>query len=193
MWSITENRVLSLSVYANSVVTRSGTTPVWGTFPIEVHRTCAVNRQITDYNTVRHYYGKSPMWINYFSCSYCCSLFIVILDTYCPWWCHGISNNNGLNIGVLAKYGQHDSDRIFKQISLDENYISVHISLAFIPKGPIHCHGDWQPIINGGESATSHYLILMGTWRNNNVIITSKRRRFDAIMTLSLHHVPAGI
>ena len=32
-----------------------------------------------------------------------------------------------------------------------------------------------------------------GTWRNNNVIITSKRRRFDVIMTLLLRHVPAGV
>ena len=30
------------------------------------------------------------------------------------------------------------------------------------------------------------------TWRNNNVIMTSKRRRFDVIITLSLRHVPVG-
>ena len=28
------------------------------------------------------------------------------------------------------------------------------------------------------------------TWRNTSVIITSKRRRFDVIMTLLVHHVP---
>ena len=31
------------------------------------------------------------------------------------------------------------------------------------------------------------------TWRNNNVIITSKRRRFDVIMTLLWRRVPAGV
>ena len=31
------------------------------------------------------------------------------------------------------------------------------------------------------------------TRRNNNAIITPKRRRFDVIMTLLLRHVPAGI
>ena len=30
------------------------------------------------------------------------------------------------------------------------------------------------------------------TWRNNNVIMTSKRRRFDEIMTLSMRGVSAG-
>ena len=30
------------------------------------------------------------------------------------------------------------------------------------------------------------------TQRNDDVIITSKRRRFDVIMTLLLRHVPAG-
>ena len=32
----------------------------------------------------------------------------------------------------------------------------------------------------------------VGTQRNDNVIITSKRRRFDVIMTLLLRRVPAG-
>ena len=31
-----------------------------------------------------------------------------------------------------------------------------------------------------------------GTWRNNNVIMTPKRRRFDVIMTLLLRRVSAG-
>ena len=32
-----------------------------------------------------------------------------------------------------------------------------------------------------------------GTRRNNNVIMTSKRRRFDVIMTSLLRHVPTGL
>ena len=35
--------------------------------------------------------------------------------------------------------------------------------------------------------------IRVGTRRNNNAIITSKRRRFDVIMTSLLRRVPAGI
>ena len=31
-----------------------------------------------------------------------------------------------------------------------------------------------------------------GTWRNNNVIITTSRRRFDAIITSLLRRVPTG-
>ena len=33
---------------------------------------------------------------------------------------------------------------------------------------------------------------LTDRWRNNNVIITSKRRRFDVKMTLLLRRVPAA-
>ena len=38
-----------------------------------------------------------------------------------------------------------------------------------------------------------HWAIPTDTWRNNNVIITSKRHRFDVIMTLLLRRVSTGM
>ena len=49
---------------------------------------------------------------------------------------------------------------------------------------------------NRGRNTTFSSFLLeyspAGTWRINNVIMTSKRRRFDVIMTLLLRRVPAG-
>ena len=55
------------------------------------------------------------------------------------------------------------------------------------------CHGViWKVLMTYGSLlwSNSH---PVGTRRNNNVIMTSKGRRFDVIMTLLLRHVPAGI
>ena len=39
---------------------------------------------------------------------------------------------------------------------------------------------------------TQFVQIATGIWRNDNVIMTSKRRRFDVIMPLILCHMPIG-
>ena len=77
-------------------------------------------------------------------------------------------------------------------------YFATHFfCLFFIRKGSFRCTA-LIPIISvmyravsmlydGSSNATP-----ADTWLNNNVIITSKRRRFDVIMTLLLSHVSAG-
>ena len=55
--------------------------------------------------------------------------------------------------------GRHFADNIFKCIFLDENvWISLKISLKFVPKGPINNIPALLQIMVGAVQATSHYL-----------------------------------
>ena len=60
--------------------------------------------------------------------------------------------------------------------------------------------GGYQTLLKHNEEQTMVIIpspcqrgLLTGTWRNNNVIMTSKRRRFGVIMTLSLRRVFSGL
>ena len=55
--------------------------------------------------------------------------------------------------------GRHFADIIFKCIFLNENvWISIEISLKFIPKGPMHNIPALVQIMACADQATSHYL-----------------------------------
>ena len=69
----------------------------------------------------------------------------------------------------------------------------IHVTCVQHQRCP---HDTWVPRSELISHSRSNSLIIgipVDTQRNNNVIMTSKRRRFDIIITLLLRRVPTGI
>ena len=94
-----------------------------------------------------------------------CTLTVVIAAfTKTPEWTvwpfgGTIPSYNGINSSPPGQNGRHFPDDIFKCIFLDENaWISIKISLKFVPKDPINNIPALVQQWLGTDQATSHYL-----------------------------------
>ena len=71
------------------------------------------------------------------------------------------------------------------------------MTIPFVEKNNIFFHAKWLNLKNDTETKKAwliHRIVLPADTRgNNNVIITSKRRRFDVMITSLLRHVSVWI
>ena len=80
-------------------------------------------------------------------------------STHVGTWINGDDKNTELNTLRPRRNEQHFPDDIFKRIFFNENvWISMKISLKFVPKGPINNIPALVQIMDWRRQATSHYL-----------------------------------